>query len=89
LTSFSVRLPDDLARGLEDLAHTIDRPKTHRILRDLEEMLKADPESGTPLSGQFKGMFKLRIGDYRVVYPKTRNGVLVLRIGHRSTIYYR
>ncbi|RLG24718.1 hypothetical protein DRN85_07240 [Methanosarcinales archaeon] len=42
-----------------------------------------------PLSGQFKGLFKYRIGNYRAIYAKTKEGVLVLRIGHRSRIYKR
>ncbi|MCK4614987.1 MAG: type II toxin-antitoxin system RelE/ParE family toxin [Thermoplasmata archaeon] len=32
------------------------------------------------------GMHPLRIGDYRVIYARTREGVIVLRIGHRGKI---
>lgn len=38
-------------------------------------------------SGQFKGLFKYRIGDYHVIYAKTRRGILILRIAHRSKTY--
>ena len=36
----SVRLPDDLAKGLEDLAQTIDRPKAYVIKKALEAYLE-------------------------------------------------
>jgi RHH-type rel operon transcriptional repressor/antitoxin RelB len=39
-TSVSVRLPDDIARNLEDLAKTIERPKTYVIRKAIEEYLK-------------------------------------------------
>jgi RHH-type transcriptional regulator, rel operon repressor / antitoxin RelB len=39
-TSISVRLPDDIARNLEDLARTIERPKTYVIRKAIEEYLK-------------------------------------------------
>jgi len=39
-TSISIRLPDDIARSLEDLAETIERPKTYVIRKAIEEYLK-------------------------------------------------
>jgi RHH-type rel operon transcriptional repressor/antitoxin RelB len=39
-TSISVRLPDDIARNLEDLAKMIERPKTYVIRKAIEEYLK-------------------------------------------------
>ena len=39
-TSVSLRLPDDLARSLDDLAQTIDRPKTHIIRKAIETYLE-------------------------------------------------
>lgn len=71
-----------------DLRH-LDKNIAKRILKDLEGTLTADPDAGIPLTGQFKGLFKLRIGDYRVIYSKTGDGVLILRIGSRSRVYDR
>ncbi|WP_418888744.1 type II toxin-antitoxin system RelE family toxin [Methanothrix soehngenii] len=42
-----------------------------------------------PLTGQFKGLLKLCIDDYRVIYSKTGDGVLILRIGPRNKVYDR
>ncbi len=39
-TSVSIRLPDELAHSLEDLARTIERPKTYIIRTAIEEYLE-------------------------------------------------
>jgi mRNA interferase RelE/StbE len=43
------------------------------------------------LSGGFRGLFKLRIGDYRVIYSVDHKGrrITVHLIGHRRSIYER
>lgn len=66
---------------------TLDAGVAKRILQQLETALSENPDCGVSLIGQFKGLFKYRIGNYRVIYIKTRAGVLVLRIGHRSKVY--
>ena len=65
----------------------LDRGVAERILRELEEVLSENPDCGVPLKGQFKGLFKYRVGDYRAIYTKTKKGCLILRIGHRSKVY--
>lgn len=62
-------------------------PETTRIMDKLEKILIGNPEKGEPLKGKYKGLFKLRVGDYRVVYAKTKNGVLILRVRHRKHAY--
>ena len=71
---------------LKDL-RKIGMPNSRRIVTKLEKVLGSDPNAGVPLKGEFDGLFKLRIGDYRVIYSKIKNGVLILRIGHRSNVY--
>ncbi|MCL4395438.1 MAG: type II toxin-antitoxin system RelE/ParE family toxin [Chloroflexi bacterium] len=43
------------------------------------------------LTGEFKGLFKLRIGDYRVIYSIVRGQriIAIHFIGHRRNIYER
>ena len=66
----------------------LDKARVEPLLRRLAEILGSDPNVGEPLRGEFDGLYKLRIGDYRVIYAKTdRETVLVLRIGHRSKVY--
>jgi len=67
--------------------HDLKKPDTgiaKRVMDELEDTLSSEPNRGEPLTGQFKGLFKLRVGDYRVIYSKTRECVLILRISHRS-----
>jgi mRNA interferase RelE/StbE len=41
-----------------------------------------------PLEGNFKGLFKLRVGDYRIIYRfESEKTMLVRAIGHRSRVY--
>ena len=65
----------------------IDKPAARRILDTLERVLGGNPHAGIPLTGEFRGLFKLRIGDYRIIYAKASGGVLILRIGHRKDVY--
>jgi mRNA interferase RelE/StbE len=57
------------------------------VLEQLEQTFARDPHAGIPLAGEFRGLFKLRVGDDRVIYTKLAEGVLVLRIGHRKDVY--
>ncbi len=65
----------------------IDKKQIDRVLDKIEEVLGEDPDKGEGLKGQYKGLYKLRVGDYRVMYAKTRIGVLVVRIRHRGKAY--
>ena len=71
----------------------LDRPVAKRIVKFLYERIAPldDPRSiGKPLKGSQLGEFwRYRVGDYRVIVriENTVLLVLVLRIGHRKTIY--
>jgi len=59
-----------------------------RILKAIDTKLVHFPqEFGEPLRRTFKGYWKLRVGDYRVIYKITGKTILVLRIGHRRNVY--
>ena len=40
-----------------------------------------------PLGGEFKEAYKLRVGDWRVVYTVESKNVVIQFVGHRSEIY--
>jgi mRNA interferase RelE/StbE len=65
----------------------LDPPVAHRVLTKIEKALASGGGAGERLSGEFAGLFKLRVGDYRVIYARTTEGCLVLRIGHRGEVY--
>jgi len=51
--------------------------------------LKDNPLLGEKLHGELEGKYKLRVGDYRVVYlfDRKTSTVLVLKIEHRQGVY--
>lgn len=73
-----------------DLA-SLDKPIAQRILKKIQWLSKnLDYINPEPLTGEFQGAYKLRVGDYRVVYAFERGKlsvIIVHLIGHRSEIY--
>lgn len=65
----------------------IDPKKVKRVLREITTVLGENPRIGEMLHGEFEGLYKLRFGDHRVIYALIDEGVLVLRIRHRSKVY--
>ena len=71
-----------LSEDLKELDARIRR----KIFHAIEQRLTLDPENyGKPLLGPFKGYYRLRVEDYRVIYRilKKEVQVLVLKIGLR------
>ena len=65
----------------------LDSQQALRVLAAIERALKTEGRGGEALSGAFAGLFKLRVGDYRIIYARTDNGYLILRIAHRREAY--
>ena len=68
----------------------IDKPAAKRIIRYLRERVSVDPRSsGKSLRGDLSGLWRYRIGDYRVICDlfDEKVSVLVIRIGHRKDVY--
>jgi len=82
--SYGIRIE---RRALKELKHV---PKVDRIRIELAiDSLADNPEAGGLLSGQWKGLRRLRVGSYRVIYAVEQNEliVLVVKIGHRKEVY--
>jgi len=59
-----------------------------RIRRAIEQKLAYFPhEFGAPLRHTLKGYWKLRVGDWRVIYKIQGRAITILRIGRRREIY--
>jgi mRNA interferase RelE/StbE len=63
------------------------KAEARRIVDQVEGDLGKKPESNPALKGQFAGLRRFRVGDYRVIYALLGNDILVLRIGHRRDVY--
>jgi mRNA interferase RelE/StbE len=73
--------------AIKDLEN-LDKPIVQRILRRLAWFSKNFPRIvPEPLTGEFKGTFKLRIGDWRVVYTVEGETIVIQFVGHRREIY--
>ena len=71
----------------EDLP-LIDRRTKDRIRKAIEERLQTAPHDyGEPLRKSLKGYWKLRVGDYRVVFKVIETEVWILGIRHRKSAY--
>ncbi|MBU4174372.1 MAG: type II toxin-antitoxin system RelE/ParE family toxin [Actinobacteria bacterium] len=81
--AFSVHYKKSVTRDLKNL----DKSEAKRVIDKLEGELKKDPDGGEKLKGKFAGLSKLRVGDYRVIYTRTKDGVIVLLIAHRKDVY--
>lgn len=71
----------------EDLP-LIDQRTKDRIRKAIEERLQTAPHDyGEPLRKTLKGYWKLRVGDYRVVFKIIDSEVWILGIRHRKSVY--
>jgi len=75
--------------AVDDLRH-LDKAVAQRIFRRLrwfsDNFDNVTPET---LTAEFKGLFKLRIGSYRVIYePRQKEHLLIIYfVGHRKDVY--
>jgi|tagenome__1003787_1003787.scaffolds.fasta_scaffold20802573_2 mRNA interferase RelE/StbE len=62
-----------------------------QVLRFLQKLRsRADPQTlGRPLSGGLSGLWRYRVGDYRLIWELRRKvlTIVVVRLGHRSDVY--
>lgn len=76
--------PGVARRDLPDIPTNV----RERLARSIERRLTTSPERyGVPLRGSLKGYWKLRVGDYRVVFKIVGGEVWILTILHRKAVY--
>jgi len=85
-----IEFSDDADRDFSKL----DKPIQRRIFRYLHDRIEtsADPRDfGKPLLHELAGLWRYRIGDFRVLcrIEDERLTVLVVEIAHRSIVYER
>ena len=61
--------------------------KLKNLIKDAIKEIAINPLFGPPLQGPFKGLRRVRIGDYRIVYEFTADKVEVVSIRHRKDVY--
>jgi mRNA interferase RelE/StbE len=81
--AYNVDYKSSVQRDLKKLP----KAEVRRILSQIEEELSKNADAYPVLKGQFAGLRKYRVGDYRVIYAVLGNEALVLRISHTKDIY--
>lgn len=74
------------SRIFDEDFRAIDRPQQQRLIRTIRKKLTTDPAIyGKPLSADLKGFWKLKVGEFRVVYQiiESRVEVYVISVGYR------
>lgn len=64
----------------------VDHSQQQKIIKAIRKKLGTDPKLfGAPLRGNLHGFWKLRVGDYRVVYKIEENRIVVkvIKVGIR------
>ncbi len=76
-------------RAVKEL-RALPRRARERVVAAVEG-LRADPLAGSVLSGEWRGLRRLRVGSYRVIYGFDGERILVtvLRVAHRRSVYRR
>jgi mRNA interferase RelE/StbE len=82
----------EISRTAEKQIQKLDRSAQGPIVRFLRERVQAadNPRQwGKPLHGDKGGLWRYRVGDYRLIcdIQDERITVLVLQVGHRKDVY--
>ncbi|MDE0095121.1 MAG: type II toxin-antitoxin system RelE/ParE family toxin [Gammaproteobacteria bacterium] len=82
--SFSIRIKGSAAKELRRVAN----PDKARIVAAIDQLAET-PRAGTILKGDLRGLRRLRVGDYRVLYEVQDDEliVLIVRVAHRRQAY--
>jgi mRNA interferase RelE/StbE len=67
----------------------IDRAAALRILDAIARYGSTDIGDVSPLHGEWQGCYRLRVGEYRVIFRRIADGLEILTVGHRSDVYGR
>ena len=82
--AYSVRIKRSAARELARIA----KPARERIAGAIDD-LAGNPFTGAALKGELRGLRRIRVGEYRIVYEVQDADlvVLMIRVRHRGDVY--
>ena len=79
---YNIEWKEHTVKNIENLESSIAK----RILKKVEELAE------NPFSKDIKKLkgsndFRLRVGDYRIIFSIEKNTIQILKVGHRKNIY--
>ncbi|MEW6889255.1 type II toxin-antitoxin system RelE family toxin [Trueperella pyogenes] len=81
----------EVAKDFQKALKKLDRPTVKRVISKLREIEKLDDPRlmGKALVGNLAGLWRYRVGDYRIIcsFEDETLVVLVLDVAHRSKSY--
>jgi mRNA interferase RelE/StbE len=82
---YKLLFDDKVARDLK----AIDKTWQRKILDAIHKKLSSNPYIGKRLVGELSPYYRLRIGDYRVIYEihDQQLIVLIIKVRHRKDVY--
>jgi len=84
LPDFEIRYHENVADDLEKIPKSIKK----RIATAINNRLAVAPEQyGRKLQRTLAGLWKIRVGDYRIVYEISGKTITVWGVRHRKNIY--
>ncbi|MFC1725588.1 type II toxin-antitoxin system RelE/ParE family toxin [candidate division KSB1 bacterium] len=83
--NWKVKFKKSVFKELEKLP----RDEQILVISKIETVLLNNPFSGLKLKGRYEGLWRFRIGDYRIIYEIQQDilVILILRISHRKDAY--
>jgi len=66
---------------------SVDRESAMRILIALTRYGESGEGDIKALSREWDGYFRLRVGDFRVIFQIAQNAITIARVRHRSEVY--
>ena len=81
---YSIRIKQSAAKALAKIRE----PDRSRLI-DAIDKLAESPHAGSALKGEFAGLRRVRVGDYRIGYEVDEDvlTILVVRVAHRRDVY--
>lgn len=83
---YSIQYLDSVKHDLKNLS----KSTKDKLKKAIEKKLMINPiEFGKPLQYSLKGLRRLRVEDYRIIYQINLEShvVLIVKIGHRKEVY--
>ncbi len=83
--NYTLKIDDKVIKDLKK----IDKTWQKRILTKMKTTLTDDPYSGKKLVGNLSPFWRLRVGDYRIIYAIEEEIVTVevVKVKHRKEVY--
>ena len=86
MTMYKIEFSKDIESDIAKLP----KKEISKLLQKIEKLtMNPRPKKAEALQGKFKGLHRIRSGDYRIVYQIVDDKliVLVVRIAHRKEVY--